>query len=121
VGGPVALTAIARNRGGRHDYVLLVQERSGRVLNAARRLAVIPKAFHQPIIDLEEESNLALTIEREMAEELFGRPEVDLEGKGNRRADPMRPDQLSEPMRWLVDFLKDMRKERGYGKGYPIR
>lgn len=107
VGGPVTLTAIARNRSGRRDYVLLVQERSGRVLNASRRLAVIPKAFHQPIIDLEEESNLAMTIEREMEEELFGRPEVDLEGKGSRRADPMRPDRLSEPMRWLVDRRSD--------------
>lgn len=83
VGGPVALTAIARNRGGRRDYVLLVQERSGHVLNAARRLAVIPKAFHQPIIDIDEETNLAMTIERGMEEELFGRPEVDLDGKGN--------------------------------------
>jgi hypothetical protein len=107
VGGPVTLTAIARNRGGRHDYVLLVQERSGQVLNAARRLAVIPKAFHQPIIDVDEESNLAMTIEREMEEELFGRPEVDLEGKGQRRADPMRPDRLSEPMRWLADRRRD--------------
>lgn len=107
VGGPVTLTAIARNRNGRRDYVLLVQERSGRVLNASRRLAVIPKAFHQPIIDFEEESNLAMTIEREMEEELFGRPEVDLDGKGSRRADPMRPDLLSEPMRWLVDRRGD--------------
>jgi hypothetical protein len=103
VGGPVTLTAIARNHGGRRDYVLLVQERSGQVLNAARRLAVIPKAFHQPIIDVDEESNLAMIIEREMEEELFGRPEIDLEGKGQRRADPMRSDRMSGPMRWLAD------------------
>jgi hypothetical protein len=103
VGGPVTLTAIARNRQGRRDYVLLVQERSGHVLNAARRLAVIPKAFHQPLIDLDEDANLAMTIEREMEEELFGRPEVDLEGAAQRLADPMRSDRLSEPMRWLAE------------------
>ena len=46
-GGPLALCSIARP--GSHtqsaDYLLLIQERSGSVLNAARRLAVIPKAF----------------------------------------------------------------------------
>lgn len=107
VGGPVTLTAIARNRRGRHDYVLLAQERSGNVLNAARRLAVIPKAFHQPLIDVDEDANLAMTIEREMEEELFGRPEVDLDGSAQRLADPMRSDRLSEPMRWLADRRAD--------------
>ena len=103
VGGPISLTAIARNRHGRHDYVLLVQERSGHVLNAAGRLAVIPKAFHQPLVDLDEDANIVMTIEREMEEELFGRPEVDLDGNAQRLADPMRPDRLSEPMRWLAN------------------
>jgi hypothetical protein len=103
VGGPISLTAIARNRHGRHDYVLLVQERSGHVLNAPGRLAVIPKAFHQPLIDLDEDANIAMTIEREMEEELFGRPEVDLDGNAQRLADPMRIDRLSEPMRWLAN------------------
>jgi hypothetical protein len=103
VGGPVVLTAIARNRAGKRDYTLLIQERSGNVLNETRRLAVIPKAFHQPLVDANEDSNLAMTIEREMEEELFGRPEFDLDGKAGRRADPMRPDRLSDPMRWLVD------------------
>jgi hypothetical protein len=107
VGGTVALTAIARNHSGRHDYALLVQERSGQVLNAARRLAVIPKAFHQPLIDLSDDANLAMTIEREMEEELFGSPEFDLDGKAQRRADPMRSERLSEPMRWLVDRRQD--------------
>ena len=50
VGGVLALCAIARPRDpyrGAPDYALLVQERSGHVLNATRRLAVIPKGFHQ--------------------------------------------------------------------------
>jgi hypothetical protein len=44
-GGTLALCAIARpasQQRGPADYVLLVQERSGQVVNAARRLAVIP-------------------------------------------------------------------------------
>jgi len=57
-GGPLALLAIARSgrrrRGGAPDYVLLLQERSGRVLNSARRLAVIPKAFHAPLSGIPE-------------------------------------------------------------------
>jgi hypothetical protein len=45
-GGVLALCAIARPASpyrGPADYVLIVQERSGQVLNAARSLAVIPK------------------------------------------------------------------------------
>jgi hypothetical protein len=38
-----------------------------------------------------------------MEEELFGKPEFDLDGKAQRWADPMRPDRLSDPMHWLVD------------------
>jgi hypothetical protein len=105
-GGPVALTAIARPS-GRHrahpDFLLLVQERSGRVLNAARRLAVIPKAFHEPLVDYRDDACISATIEREMEEELFGRTDVDSALTEFRRADPMHPSRLSEPMRWLLD------------------
>jgi hypothetical protein len=38
-----------------------------------------------------------------MEEELFGRPEVDLDGNAQRLADPMRSDRLSDPMRWLAE------------------
>ena len=106
VGGPVTLTAIARSHGRRRgtgpDYVLLVQERSSRVLNAARRLAVIPKAFHQPLVDPGEDTDLLATIEREMEEELLGRLELDGD-QAQRSADPMHVTRLSEPMRWLID------------------
>ena len=53
-GGVLALTAIARPADpfrGEADYLLLVQERSAHVVNAARRLAVIPKSFHGPLAD----------------------------------------------------------------------
>jgi hypothetical protein len=109
VGGVLALCAIARpgRRGHRSgsDYLLLVQERSGRVLNAARRLAVIPKAFHEPLVDYREDAQFFMTLEREMEEELFGRDDVDSALTGQQRADPMHLSRLSPPMRWLVDHV----------------
>jgi hypothetical protein len=109
-GGALALFAAARPprwRGGRRDYVLLVQERSGRVLNAARRLAVIPKAFHEPLGDFSDDARLSATIEREMEEELFGRFDVDSTAGEHRQADPLHLTRLSPPMRWLMDHSTD--------------
>lgn len=109
-GGPLALFAIARSRrsrkGASPDYALLIQERSGRVLNSARRLAVIPKAFHQPLVDFSDEAQLSATLERELEEELFGRPEVDSTLGEQRLADPMHEESLSAPMRWLMENAK---------------
>jgi transcriptional regulator with XRE-family HTH domain len=108
VGGPVALLAAARGGTSRWrsepDYVLLIQERSARVLNATGRLAVVPKAFHEPIVEAGLETRLSASLEREFEEELLGRQ--DLEGlvEGSyRQADPFHRDHLSEPMRWLLD------------------
>jgi hypothetical protein len=104
-GGALALTAIARPRGRGHDsdYLLLIQERSGSVLNANRRLAVIPKAFHGPMADYGEDARFSATIEREMEEELFGRTDVDSTAGEQLHADPMHRSLLSDPMRWLMD------------------
>lgn len=99
VGGPVCLTAIARPGG---DFALIVQQRSSRVVNAAGRLAVIPKAFHQPIIDPSAEVPVSATVERELEEELLGR--LDLEPIGpaaGRRVAPHHNLALSEPAWWL--------------------
>ncbi|WP_434533180.1 hypothetical protein [Amycolatopsis carbonis] len=78
-GGVLALTAIARPadpfRGGR-DYVLLVQERSSRVVNGAGRLAVIPKAFHRPLADHRADARIGATLRRELEEELFGQRQL---------------------------------------------
>ncbi|MFC4948311.1 transcriptional regulator [Pseudonocardia sp. GCM10023141] len=105
-GGALALMAIARpadHRRREPDYVLLVQERSGQVLNASRRLAVIPKGFHQPSVDYAGDVLLGETLRREMEEELFGREDVDSTIDGFRHADPMHRSRLSRPMRWLTD------------------
>jgi hypothetical protein len=106
VGGPVALLAIARPaRGGRPaDYALLIQERSSRVLNVAGKLAVIPKAFHQPTGEPAEEAPLATTLVRELEEELLGRQDLEQRSPdSHRQADPLHHQHRSEPMAWLLD------------------
>lgn len=113
-GGPLALCAIARPADpfrGEADYVLLVQERSGHVLNAARRLAVIPKGFHQPMADYRADAKLGATLRREVEEELFGRDDIDNTLSDQRSADPMHPSRLTEPMRWLMEDPSRLRME----------
>ena len=104
-GGALALCAFARPADpyrGPADYVLLVQERSGSVVNAARQLAVIPKGFHQPMTDFRGDARIAATLRREMEEELFGREDIDNTVNEQHAADPMHPARLSPPMRWLL-------------------
>lgn len=107
VGGPLALFAAARPRGrlraGQPDYMLLVQQRSSHVVNAAGRLAVIPKSFHEPLIDFSDDAQLSATLERELEAELFGREDVDATIGKQRHAEPFHLTRLSEPMRWLID------------------
>ncbi|WP_199444079.1 helix-turn-helix domain-containing protein [Umezawaea beigongshangensis] len=118
-GGTLALTAIARPADpfrGEADYLLLVQERSGHVINAARRLAVIPKGFHQPLTDYRADAQVGATLRREMEEELFGREDIDNTVGDQRHADPMHPSRLSEPMRWLTAAPGRLRTEcTGFG------
>jgi hypothetical protein len=118
-GGVVALCAIARPadpyRGGA-DYVLLVQERSGHVLNAAGQLAVIPKGFHKPLADYRCDAQVGATLRREMEKELFGRSDVDSTVSPHIAAAPMHPSRLSEPMRWLTTVPGALRMEcTGFG------
>ncbi|MEU8633263.1 helix-turn-helix transcriptional regulator [Amycolatopsis sp. NPDC048633] len=117
-GGVLALTAIARpadpHRGG-PDYLLLVQERSGRVLNAAGRLAVIPKAFHRPLADHRADARIGATLRRELEKELFRRTDVDNTAGAQRAADPMHPSRLSAPMRWLAEPERMRLECTGFG------
>jgi transcriptional regulator with XRE-family HTH domain len=106
-GGVVALLAAARpaGEGGRApDYALLVQERSPRVLNAVGKLAVVPKAFHQPTVEPAAEAHLAATLRRELEEELLGREELgNLFAGGFRKVNPLHTDLLSAPLLWLLE------------------
>lgn len=118
-GGVVALCAIARPADtyrGAADYVLLVQERSGHVLNAARQLAVIPKGFHKPLADYRADAQVGATLRREMEEELFGRSDIDTTISRSITAAPMHLSRLSEPMRWLSSASDALRMEcTGFG------
>lgn len=121
-GGALALCAIARPadpyRDG-PDYALLVQERSGHVLNSARRLSVIPKAFHQPLTDVRADTRIGATLLREMEEELFGRGEVDSTEGNQRVAAPMHSGRLSAPMSWLMGDPSRLRMEcTGFGLNF---
>lgn len=102
-GGALAMFAIARPASPHRpqDYLLLVQERSGHVLNSARRLS-LTQGFHQPMIDYRVETRIALTLMRELEEEMFGREDLDNTVSDARRADPMHPSRLTRPMRWLT-------------------
>lgn len=118
-GGVVALCAVARPADpvrGPADYALLVQERSDSVLNAARRISVIPKGFHQPLMDLRGDAQIGTTLLREMEEELFGRIDVDSTKAGHRVVAPMHPGRLSRPMSWLCEEADRLRMEcTGFG------
>ena len=111
-GGVACLLAIARE----DDYLLLIQERSPRVVNVAGRLSVIPKAFHQPLGD-PRDTAISATLQRELEEELLGRDDLDqLSQDGDRRAAPLHDLAMSEPMRWLLDH-RDSYQLRATGFG----
>jgi transcriptional regulator with XRE-family HTH domain len=104
-GGTLGLCAIARPASpyrGPADYLLLVQERSGDVLNAAGRLTVLPRGFHQPMTDFRADARIGATLRREMEEELFGREDIDNTLTEKYAAEPMHPTRLSEPAHWLM-------------------
>lgn len=117
VGGAQALCAFARPemRGMPADFLLLVQERSPRVVNATGRLAVIPKCFHQPINDPRAEVSVGQTLLRELEEELFGRTELEAGARAEQAADPMHSGRLSEPMRWLSHSADWQLQLTGFG------
>lgn len=118
-GGVLALCAIARPADrdrGPADYLLLVQERGQQVLNGVGRISVIPRGFHQPLTDFRADAPIGSTLRRELEEELFHRVDVDNTISDGRVADPMHPNRLSEPMRWLMQAPDRVRFEStGFG------
>jgi hypothetical protein len=57
-------------------YSIPLQVRSPRLSDGRNRIAVLPKAFHQPMINSELEISLQSTLFRELFEEVFGGEEV---------------------------------------------
>jgi hypothetical protein len=114
VGGIQALVAMARPANperGPADYAFLIQERSGEVVNAAGRLALVPKSFHQPMTDYQADARMTATLRRAMEHELFRRCDTDTTIAPRRAVDPMHPARLSDPMRWLTDQPERMHIE----------
>jgi hypothetical protein len=73
------------------------------VVNAAGKLAVIPKAFHQATVEHTSEVRISTTLERELEEELLGRQDLELlTAEGGRRANPLSAQSRTVPMEWLV-------------------
>ncbi|MFD4668463.1 transcriptional regulator [Lentzea sp. NPDC058450] len=118
-GGVLSLVAIARPADpfrGAADYALIVQTRSDQVVNAAGKLAVIPKGFHQPLTDPRADVRIGATLRRELEEELFGRGDVDGTAGTTRAVSPMHPGRWSESMKWLEEEPGRMRMEcTGFG------
>ncbi len=99
-GRALALCAFARPADpyrGPADYALLVQERSGNLVNATRQLAVIPKGFHQPLSDFRGDAKIGATLRREMEEELFGRQDIDNTLCEQHAADLLHPRACPRP------------------------
>jgi hypothetical protein len=105
VGGAASVLAVARSRQhGRRDYVILTQERSRTVVNTTGKLAVIPKAFHQPTGEPADEAAISVTLRREFEEELLGRQDLEQIGRvEHAHVDLLHSQHLTEPMAWLMD------------------
>lgn len=97
-GGVSVLFAIAHPR--QNDFLILVKQRSNKTIDCRRMLCVVPKAFHQPMIDFEIESDLSLTVFREVYEELFGGEETERDVK---REDPKWYFRECEALKWFLD------------------
>lgn len=77
-GGIGVLLAIARGK-PYNDFLITLQVRSSKVSDGRGQLAVIPKSFHQPVTDSDEEVSLYSTLLREMFEEVYGNSDVEKE------------------------------------------
>lgn len=122
MGGALALTAFARPAQGTRpaDFALLIQERGAKVLNASGRLAVIPKCFHEPTSEPSWEVSVGTSLARELEEELFGKAEVDTTLDTRRTIDPMHPDLLTAPMRYLTEAGPDAWSMECTGFGFNL-
>ncbi len=105
-GGPTVVFACVRPEPC-HDYAILIQQRSEAVTDAQGMQSVIPQAFHQPIIDINDEIGLSSSVYREIYEEL-------LEGQdAERNARRLKHD-------WYMAANPAMRWLKGHRKSYTI-
>ena len=75
VGGIAVFFAMARSE-PYNDFVFLIQIRSDKVGECQNMISLIPRAFHQPMINEYQELNVFWTVYRELFEELLEGEEV---------------------------------------------
>lgn len=105
-GGVFVVFVMAREE--TKDYAVITQIRSPAVADNQKAISVIPRAFHQHMIDPEAEINVLWTVLRETYEELFGGEEV--EGTSPR----VRPDFYVDKcpaIKWLCENLHNITVE----------
>jgi len=93
-GGPAVLFAVTLPKG---DVGVLLQRRSRTVSDEQGVFSVVPKAFHQPMVDADSEVSLRNTVLRESYEELFGGEET------GGYVDPVHYLQKCDAVRELAD------------------
>jgi hypothetical protein len=101
-GGPTVVFAYARPK-PYHDYAILIQQRSEAVTDAQGMTSVIPQAFHQPIIDINDEISLSSSVYREIYEELLEGQEAERDVRRLKHDWYM---AANPAMRWLKEHRK---------------
>lgn len=109
-GGVEVLSAFARSE-PENDFVIPIERRSKLVADAHSMLSIVPKAFHQPLVDDHTELKLSFTVYRELCEELFGVEEL------NKDSPWLKADWFlnsCKPIKWLMDHRDEYNLECTY-------
>jgi hypothetical protein len=77
-GGIQVTFALARSEG---DFVIPIQVRSAKVDGGQGWRSIVPMAYHQPMVDADDEVSLESSVFRELFEELFAGEEAEEEVK----------------------------------------
>jgi hypothetical protein len=96
VGGLEVVLALAHEG----QFIIPLQKRARNVSDGQSMLSVLPKAFHQPLIDPVREIALSRTVYRELYEELLGGTEAE---KTKRRIRFDWYEQTHPAMKWFAD------------------
>lgn len=106
-GGTNILLAFRRSKP--NDFVFYVKRRSSKVSTGKGVLSLLPSGMHQPTTraNAEEESSVAVTVLREMYEELFGGKEVEGEDRHLKPLRFMRDPRIA----WFTDHKRGFKLE----------
>ncbi len=109
-GGPHVLLAFRRPKESGNDYAFFARRRSAEVATGDRLISMVPMGYHQPTSEstTRDEIPLAMSIYREIYEELFGGKEVE---ETSDYAAPGWYLKKYHPLAWLMDNPKSCRSE----------